>query len=96
MFCCFFFFETLQPLFNLADVFFWDTDTVVITVNDITPPEVDAGQDDSTDEDAIYNFDAGGSVDNSGTIVSYLWDIDASDGVDPSNPDYTGVSISHI
>jgi hypothetical protein len=81
---------------NVTDINgYWDISTVVITVNDITPPDVDAGPDDIVDEDSPYTFDASGSQDNSGTIVSYLWDIDASDGVDWSNPDYTGTVPVH-
>jgi len=82
---------------NITDINgYWDTDTVVITVNDVTPPEVDAGSDGITDEDMLYYFSASGSVDNSGTIETYLWDIDDSNGVDPSNPDYTGDAVSHV
>jgi len=49
------------------------TDTVAITVLDITPPIVDIGSYTSVVERVPVNFDASGSSDNVG-IVSYLWD----------------------
>ena len=50
----------------------WDADTVAITVNDITPPEVDAGPNQHVDEGAMVTFDGSGSTDNVG-IVDYTW-----------------------
>jgi len=49
-----------------------DTDTVVITVLDITPPVADAGPDQTVYEDLLMAFDGSGSTDNVG-IVSYNW-----------------------
>ena len=49
------------------------TDTVAITVLDITPPIVDIGSYTSVVERVPVSFDASGSSDNVG-IVSYLWD----------------------
>ncbi len=81
---------------NVTDINgYWDIDTMLLIVNDTTPPIVDAGSDDVTDEDSPYTFDASGSWDNSGTIASYLWDIDEHDGIDWNNPDHTGVSPIH-
>lgn len=51
----------------------WATDTVVVTVLDITPPIANAGADQTVDEDTSVTFDASGSSDNVG-IVSYEWD----------------------
>jgi hypothetical protein len=73
----------------------WDLDTMTLIVNDLTPPYVDAGPDDITDEDAPYSFDASGTWDNSGSVSSYLWDMDASDGIQWSSPDYVGIWPVH-
>ena len=53
----------------------WDTDTVVITVLDVTNPTADAGADQTVEVEDVVSFDAGGSSDNVG-IVSYEWDFD--------------------
>ncbi len=71
----------------------WDTDTMILTVLDITPPFVSAGPDDTVNEDIPYMFDASASYDNVG-IDNYTWDIDDSDGVDWGSPDYSGAGIS--
>ncbi|UCE37753.1 MAG: PKD domain-containing protein [Thermoplasmata archaeon] len=73
----------------------WNHNTLTIEVLDITPPFADAGEDDTIDEDTPYTFDASASYDNVG-IVTYLWDIDNSDGIDWNNPDYTGISPTHV
>jgi PKD repeat protein len=72
-----------------------DTDTVVITVLDITSPTAHAGQDDTIDEDTTLLFNASASSDNVG-ITNYAWDMDASDGIDWGNPDYTGASKIYV
>jgi len=65
----------------------WDTDTVVITVLDVTEPIADAGQDKIIVQGTSVSFDASNSSDNVG-IVSYEWDFgDGTDG--------TGISTSH-
>jgi PKD repeat protein len=51
----------------------WATDTVVVTVIDITSPIANAGADQTVGEDTSVTFDASGSSDNVG-IVSYEWD----------------------
>ncbi len=70
-------------------------DTLTIIVLDITPPTANAGPNGSVNEDSPYDFDGSGSTDNVG-IFTYAWDVDASDGVDWSSPDYTVVKPSHI
>jgi len=49
-----------------------DTDTVSITVTDVTDPTADAGSDQTVDEDTSLTFDGSGSTDN-GKITSYAW-----------------------
>lgn len=70
-------------------------DTLWVWVFDITPPTANAGPDGTVNEDSSYTFDGSGSSDNVG-IFTYAWDIDGSDGVDWSSPDYWGVGPSHI
>ncbi|UCF08484.1 MAG: PKD domain-containing protein [Thermoplasmata archaeon] len=73
----------------------WQTDTMVITVVDITKPDAVAGPDDSVNEDAAVTFNASGSSDNVG-IVRYAWDFDSADGLDWGSPDYIGPIPSTI
>jgi PKD repeat protein len=73
----------------------WDTDTMGITVLDITAPYADAGPDNSTDEDSSISFDGSASYDNVG-IVDYKWDMDDSDGIDWASPDHTGPNPTHV
>lgn len=54
-----------------------DTDNVVITVNDMTAPTADAGDDKTVDEDTTVTFDGSNSYDNSG-IEDYEWTIEGS------------------
>jgi len=51
----------------------WATDTIVITVADVTKPVANAGQDKTVNVGTTVSFDASGSSDNVG-IVSYEWD----------------------
>jgi len=50
----------------------WATDTVVITVLDVTKPVANAGQDQTVNVGTTITFDASTSTDNVG-IVSYEW-----------------------
>ena len=50
----------------------WRTDTMVVSVRDITPPSPDAGPDQSVNEDVLVAFNGSGSSDNIG-IVNYTW-----------------------
>ncbi len=72
----------------------WDTDTVTIIVNDVTPPSANAGLDADVNEDSPHTFDGSGSTDNV-DIFSYAWDIDDSNGLDWASPDLTGMGPSH-
>ncbi|MGQ9587657.1 MAG: PKD domain-containing protein [Thermoplasmata archaeon] len=48
-------------------------DIVMITVNDLTPPNADAGPDLTVGLDSVVTFDGSGSSDNSGSIDNYTW-----------------------
>ena len=50
----------------------WGTDTMTVSVNDITAPVADAGLDQIVDEGNLLTFNASGSSDNVG-IVNYSW-----------------------
>jgi hypothetical protein len=50
----------------------WRTDTMTVTVKDITPPSADAGPDQNVNEDVLVAFNGSGSSDNIG-IVNYTW-----------------------
>jgi len=66
----------------------WDTDTVTISVLDITDPIAEAGLDQTIAKNTSVAFDAGNSSDNVG-IVSYEWDFgDGSRG--------TGLAADHL
>jgi PKD repeat protein len=67
---------------------------MTITVEDITNPVANAGPDNSTNEDSSIYFDGSASTDNVG-VISYAWDIDASNGINWGSPDYTGSTPSH-
>lgn len=65
----------------------WDTDTVRITVEDVTPPAVDAGPDITIDEDSLHTFDASSSYDpEGGNIVWYNWSFGDNSYQNGSNP----------
>jgi len=67
------------------------TDTVTITVLDITKPIAKAGSDQTINEDTLVSFDASGSSDDVG-IVSYKWtftDAGTLQTLDEINPTYT-------
>ncbi|MBS3815950.1 MAG: S8 family serine peptidase [Candidatus Thermoplasmatota archaeon] len=55
-----------------------DTDTVIVTVKDITDPVADAGEDKNVDEDTDVTFDGTGSSDNV-EIVDYIWNIEGEE-----------------
>jgi len=67
----------------------WDTDTVTITVRDVTPPVADAGPDQTVDEDTLVTFNGSGSTDNV-DIVSYTWTF-----IDVTPQTLTGISPNH-
>ncbi|MFD1600244.1 PKD domain-containing protein [Halobellus rarus] len=64
-----------------------DTDSLTVTVEDVTAPTADAGNDQTVGEDTAVSFDASGSSDNGG-IDTYEWDFD--DGTIA-----TGATASH-
>ena len=66
----------------------WDTDTVTISVLDITDPVAEAGPDQTIAKNTSVTFDASNSSDNVG-IVSYEWDFgDGARG--------TGLTTNHL
>jgi parallel beta-helix repeat protein len=50
----------------------WDTDTIVITVLDITKPTASAGSDRTVNEDTLMTLDGSASTDNI-AITAYTW-----------------------
>ncbi|MFW6376184.1 MAG: PKD domain-containing protein, partial [Thermoplasmatota archaeon] len=62
------------------------TDTVEVTVNDVTDPTADAGEDKTVDEDKQVIFNGSDSYDNV-KIVSYNWTIDGENK--------TGEEVNH-
>jgi len=58
----------------------WATDSVTVTVSDITPPIANAGLDQTVDEGGLVMFDGSGSTDNAG-IANYTWTFE--DGTGP-------------
>ncbi len=67
-------------------------DTLVVTVNDITPPTANAGPDQTVINGTLAEFNGTLSTDNV-AIVNYSWDFDASDGI---QSDATGAVVSHL
>jgi hypothetical protein len=50
----------------------WDTDTMTVTVNDITPPVANAGPDRLVEPGTMVFFNGSASLDNAG-ITNYTW-----------------------
>lgn len=50
----------------------WNTDTMTVTVRDITPPTAQAGSNQTVNEGTLVHFNGSLSSDNVG-IVSYIW-----------------------
>jgi PKD repeat protein len=50
----------------------WDTDSMTVTVRDVTPPIAQAGSNQTVNEGTLVHFSGSGSSDNVG-IVSYVW-----------------------
>jgi PKD repeat protein len=71
------------------------SDTLTVATKDATWPTANAGQDDYVDQNVPYQFDGRASTDDVG-IVAYQWDIDSSDGIDWSSPDYEGAAPTHV
>ncbi|WP_162224676.1 GLUG motif-containing protein [Halorussus amylolyticus] len=66
-----------------------DTDTVAVTVQDVTPPNADAGPNRTLKKKETVEFDGSDSTDN-GDIDRYEWDID-DDGTYEEN----GATLEH-
>ncbi len=64
----------------------YDTDIANVTVNDVTGPTADAGEDKTVDEDTVVSFDGSNSSDNVG-IVNYTWKIEGTK--------YYGITVDH-
>ncbi|MFP4052110.1 MAG: PKD domain-containing protein, partial [Thermoplasmata archaeon] len=63
-----------------------DSDTITVTVNDVTDPVADAGKNITVGIDEQFTLDGSGSSDN-GKIVKYIWTIQGTD--------YQGEMIEH-
>jgi predicted GH43/DUF377 family glycosyl hydrolase len=70
-----------------------DTDSITITVRDITPPKANAGLELTITEGTSITFDGTNSIDNSGNeTLSYEWSVqidETTDTLDGVNPNYT-------
>ncbi len=53
-----------------------EPDVMTVTVNDVTPPNADAGSDLTVGLSSVVTFDGSGSSDNSGSIDNYTWTFD--------------------
>jgi outer membrane protein assembly factor BamB len=76
----------------------WDGKLYAIGEGNI-PPIADAGPNQSVNEGDVVQFDGSSSYDPDGTIESYEWDFDLSDGLwweTGAVPDATGPTTSHI
>ncbi len=70
-----------EVVLNVTDaVGFWNTDAIMIKVQDITPPIAHAGADRHIGPGTIVRFDGSKSIDNYG-IQYYSWTIDMDSGV---------------
>ncbi len=77
-----------------------DTDTCIINVlEEDSLPIANAGPDQTINEGSPVQFDASASYDQDGTIESYEWDFNSSDGLwweTGAVPDATGPTPTHI
>ncbi len=64
----------------------YDTDSIIVTVKDVSGPTADAGEDKTVDEDTVVTFDGSDSFDNIG-IVNYTWTIEGEE--------YYGMVVNH-
>jgi PKD repeat protein len=72
---------------NVTDVSgHFHTDSLNVTVNDVTPPECDAGPDMIVDEDRPVTFNGSGSTDNV-EVENYTWIFDDDGSWTMSGPD---------
>ncbi len=71
------------------------TDTLNVTVFHNDPPVAAAGEDISVAVGQLARFSSDGTYDPDGDVIYYSWDFDASDGVDPADPDATGPGPTH-
>ncbi|MCK4970653.1 MAG: PKD domain-containing protein, partial [Thermoplasmata archaeon] len=58
----------------------WATETMIVTVTDVTPPIAEAGPDLTVDEDTLVSFDGSLSSDNVG-IVNWTWSFVDSESI---------------
>ncbi|UCG70880.1 MAG: PKD domain-containing protein, partial [Thermoplasmata archaeon] len=66
---------------------YWDLDTMILFVRDITKPVVDAGEDATINKGTPHTFDASSSYDpEGGTIVYYNWSFGDGSFANGSNP----------
>jgi hypothetical protein len=75
-----------------------DSANVLVLAPENKPPMADAGSDKTTNEGSLIQFDASSSYDPDGTIKTYEWDFDASDGLwweTGATQDATGPTPTH-
>jgi PKD repeat protein len=68
----------------------WDTDTMIVTVTDATPPVADAGSDTTVDLGSSVTFDGSASSDNVG-VISWTWTF-----FDGSDQTLTGDVVAYV